>query len=174
MSFSTHFRWSIGLVALISISLLLAFLWIQRRIAGVVNRTVSPATILRKQDKEAVSYNSRTHELTIITSSSTVKEYTRDPVIHIQKDGKIKIDKKLFGLECSPFIGVGYSDRFQTYLGLNLVDFWRLDGGIALAYSPGSTRPLLSVGYNVYGNMNLGLGVDTSKQPHLMVAVRFW
>jgi len=178
LTFSSHFKRSIGLLAVSAAVLVGLFVRARNKVerdlpTSMLTRSVARSTILAKNDKEAVSYNSSTHELTIVTSSKTASEYTRDPVIHVQKDGTVKIDRKLFGLEFSPFIGVGYSDRFNTYVGLNLLDVWRFDAGVALAYSPGSTRPLLLVGCNVWRNSSVNVGIDNSKTPHLFLSVNF-
>lgn len=132
-----------------------------------------PTLLLPKSDKEEVLYDSDNHTLTVLTSSGTELSYVRNPVIHIQKDGVIKVEKKQYGFELSPFIGIGYSNRLNTYVGLNLLDVWKFDAGVALAYSPGSTRPLLAVGYNVWRDTNIAVGIDTTKTPHVLLSVHF-
>lgn len=172
---STHFKRTVAVIVALAAILAGAFLWLRHKLGGPDLKLGSgPSTLLRKNDREVVSYDSTSHTLTVTTSSGTVRSYTRDPVIHIQKDGKILIQKKLFGFEHRPFMGLGYSlNGFQAYGGLYLLDVWRLDAGFALGYHPGSLRPLLIVGYNLWSNTSLGLGLDYRQVPHLLCTVQF-
>lgn len=137
----------------------------------------STVSILKPQDKEALSYNSNTHVLTVATSSGTKTEYTRNPVIHFQKDGTVKIDRKLYAWEFNPFIGTGYGDATRLHLGASVFYVWRLDVNAQLAFNgavPGAIVPIVSVSYNVWRNSNAFLGVDPfKKQYHAGLFVRF-
>lgn len=136
----------------------------------------SDKSVLAPKDKEAVAYNASTHILTVSTSKGTVTEYTRDPVIHIQKDGSVKIDRKLFGLEFNPLLGVGYGDGMRAHIGAGLYYAGRFDlnGQLAFSATPGKIDilPVLSVSYNAYRNSSVFIGVDPQKNVHFGILVR--
>ncbi len=168
---SSHFKISLALISVASMLLMAAGAWMANRLdrrGGAFQPIRSLA--LSAKDREEVLYNSTSHILTIVTSSGTVREYTRNPDIHYQKDGKVIVNRKLFGLEVSPYLGVGYSSRANAYVGVNLLDAWRFDAGVALALG-GSTRPLLSLGYNVWSNTSINVGLDLNKVPHILLTV---
>jgi hypothetical protein len=172
--FSSHFKNSLKLLSLIVVILLGLFVWLSNRIGGDLPTSRRPAFVLNKKDKEEVRYNANTHMLTTVSATGSHSVYTRHPDIHIQKDGKVIFKRQWLNLEASPFLGVGYGNGFNTYAGLNMLNLWRLDFGPALSYGSGRAQLLISGSYNIYGGVNVGLGLDTSKTPHLLLEVKFW
>jgi hypothetical protein len=138
----------------------------------------SGKSVLAPADKEAVAYNSSTHILTVSTLKGTVTEYTRNPVIHIQKDGSVKIDRKLYGWEVNPFLGVGYGGGMRAQLGLGFFYAGRFDANTQLAFSatPGKVDivPVMSLSYNAWRNTSLYVGTNPfQKDLHIGVLTRF-
>lgn len=171
---SNHFTHSLAILGTAGVLLLAGWLGLRH----VLENNAPAGLALQRNDKEAVSYDSTSHILTVITAKGTQKSYTRTPVIRIEKDGSVKIQKKTFGFEHAPFLGLGYSlsalsTHRNAYLGLNLVDAWRFDGGIAAALSPGYFRPLLEAQYNFYSNTSLMLGYWFDSTYHAAIAVKF-
>lgn len=170
---STHFKVTLGILCGVVLALLAAGACIERRLAANGPVPKVTATVLGKNDKEIVSYNSDTHILTQVTDKGTSKIYTRNPEIIVGKNGSVTVKKNAYAFEVSPFIGVGYSRQFNTYVGVNLLNVWRVDGGLALAYSPAHTTGLVVVGVNVWRNTNISLGYDLQKNVHALVSVHF-
>lgn len=171
---SQHFkRTLIGIGALV-ILLLGVGAWLEHKIAGFNGKLPSnPATVLGKNDRAIVSYNSNSHILTTTTDKGTQKTYTRNPEIIVRKNGSVTVKKNAYAFEVAPFVGIGYSRQFNTYVGVNLLNVWRVDGGLALAYSPAHTTGLVIVGVNVWRNTNVSLGYDIQKNVHALVSVHF-
>jgi hypothetical protein len=124
----------------------------------------SATPVLPKQDKELISFNEKTHEVTVQTATKTIKEYANNPVVEIRKDGSVSVSRHLAGFENNLFIGAGYGDTGRILLGDNLAHFGRIDLGGAIAWSPDANavafKPVLTLGYNVWDNVSVGVGVN--------------
>jgi hypothetical protein len=159
---STHFKHFITVLCTAAVLLVASWFGLRRLLGGQYYNHAP--TILRKNDKEAVSYNSNTHILTVQTPTGTKTEYTRNPVIHISKAGVVTVQRKLFGFERSPFIGLGYSDSLRGQLGVSWAYAWRFDVNTQLAISTDKTlvgiKPATSLSYNFYRNTSLFIGFN--------------
>lgn len=177
MIFSDHFKTTIKLLGLCAILLVGLFLWARHKWNNSVLAAAQPVaratTLLTKQDREAVSYDSISHILTVATSSGTVRSYTRDPIIRIQKDGRVLVQKKLAALELAPFVGFGFADHARGYAGVYCVNVWRFDAGPAVGYYTGSARLNIVVGYNFWRNTSVNVAVDSEKTIGGFFSVKF-
>jgi hypothetical protein len=175
---SRHFKLTIGLIALLSGLLFLSYRYLRQKLGGVPMR---PPTILKTKDVQAIKVDSVHHTITIQTPTGTKTEYARNPVIHIQKNGVVTIDRNLLGLELQPFLGVGYSDTTRLFLGMNGLHMGRFDIHGELGGVPDDTkvliRPYIGLGYNFWSNTSLNMSVNpltiyTVPQVAVFVSVR--
>ncbi len=120
-----------------------------------------PSAVLPKNDKETVTFNEKTHLLTVVTSSVTIREYAKNPEVEIRKDGTVKVDRHLVGFENSLFLGAGYADTGRIFLGDNLLHFGRFDLMGAIGWTPDNQYPAIKayagVSYNLYSNTSVGV-----------------
>lgn len=138
--------------------------WIIQHSVPFIFPSNGTAYVLPHNDHEEVIVNSLHHTVAIVTASGTNTIFAHDPVIHIGNNGVVTVDRKLFGLEFSPFIGLGYSDRLRVHLGASGLFFQRFDLNAQLAIAttrvPGAVEPFVSLSYNAFGNTSLFLGVN--------------
>jgi hypothetical protein len=122
------------------------------------------AAVLPSIDKERISFNEKTHTLTIQTQTKTIKEYANNPDIQIRKDNTIQINRHHAGFENSLFLGAGYSDTGRILLGDNFFHFSRFDIMGAVGWTPDSRysafKVYTGVSYLAYSSTAVGLGVD--------------
>jgi hypothetical protein len=127
-------------------------------------KDVTPVRALPTNVKEQVSFNEKTHTLTVQTSKGVVKEYAKNPDVTIMKNGAVKIQRHLFGLENSPFLGLGYADCGRIFIGDNLFHVSRFDLSGSIGIVPDSRhtllRPYFDIGYNFYSNTSFNLAID--------------
>lgn len=166
---STHFTHSLAVLVTAAVLLMAGWFGVRHLLD---TQAGSVPYALGKNDREIISYNSASHILTQTTATGTTKTYVRNPEIVVGKNGSVTVKKHSFGLEHSPFLGIGYSKHPSAYLGLDLVDAWRFDAGPAIAYSSDGLRPLLMVGYNVYSNTSVSFGYGVHQDFHLALTVR--
>jgi hypothetical protein len=157
MMLSRHFKISVGLLALLSLLLFGLYRYVAMRIKEVVPSR--PTSVLPKNDKELVSFNEKTHTLTVITAQKTVKEYAVNPVVELRQNGDVVIQRHLAGLSFDPFLGGGYADTGRLFFGANFLHLSRLNVGGAVGWTAdnryASVQPFLSIGYNVYSNTSI-------------------
>lgn len=163
----TKYKVYFGLGILVAIIILVRCTRSNRMVGSVSSGTRDRATpVLPKNDKEEVAFNEKTHILTVVTSSHTLREYAANPEVEIRKDGTVKVDRHLAGFENSPFLGAGYADTGRILIGDNLLHFGRLDLSVSLGWTPDNRYPavrgFVGIGYNVYSNTSINLGIDTS------------
>lgn len=132
------------------------------RLGGSKSIAVS---VLPVNDKEEVSFNEKTHTLTVQTEKSTVKEYAKNPTVEIRKDGSVAITRHLAGLESVPFLGAGITfEGPRLFLGDSFFHIGRLDLNVSIGVPFSSQtafiRPYVGLGYEVYDNTNLNLVVN--------------
>lgn len=162
---TTHFKYSLSIIG-VSIAILLSvFLWIKHRVERVIQLPSIPNhTGLAYDEKELVTFNEKTHRVTIETSSNVSKMYARNPTVRIKKDGRVTVDRHMFGFEARPFIGVGFSDTTRGLLGFEPFYWGPFDAsgliGLSLDKQYVFARPYLAVGYNCWGNLSVNAGVN--------------
>lgn len=161
-----HFKRSLGFIGLIIALLLVTFLWIKHRVERTITLpSISPTHAgLATDERELVSFNEKTHRVTVVTSSAIVKMYARNPTVRVKKDGRVTVDRHLFGLEARPFIGVGYSDTTRALLGFEPFYWGAFDASISLGASLDKqyvfAKPYAAIGYNCWGNLSVNAGVN--------------
>lgn len=165
MILSDHFKHSLKLLGVIAILLLGGFFWLKHRIAGVIPGLLHPPrAVLPQNIKERVSFNEKTHVLTVTTHKSSIRAFARNPNVSITNSGDVIVGKHLTGFENDWFMGVGYADCGRIFIGDNLYYFGRFDlfgtVGIATNTSNPLIRPYIGVGYNLWSNTSLNLAVN--------------
>jgi hypothetical protein len=186
MNLSKHFKISLGIIALVAIGLFVGYRYVLHRIAGISQtaKAVSPCpSVLPKADKERITFNEKTHILTVQTAKGMVKEYAKNPVVDIHKDGGASISRHLTGFENEPFIGFGYSDTGRIFLGDNVFHFSRFDLVGAISWTPVASavsfKVYTGIGYNFYHNTSVNLALNpamvVTKTPDIagFISVRF-
>ena len=186
MNLSKHFKISLGIIALAAIVLFVGYRYVSQRIMRGGTTGTSPARppfVLPKNDKETVSFNEKTHVLTVVTATKTIKEYAKSPEVEIRKDGSAVVSRHLTGFENEPFIGFGYSDTGRVFLGDNICHVARLDLLLSVSWTPVNRviafKPYAGIGYNFYHNTSVNLAVNPTmiitKVPDVagFVSVRF-
>jgi hypothetical protein len=131
---------------------------------------------LPPSDKEQIVVDPRNHTLVIkrLTGTTVTHLPDRQSVIDIRKDGTTTVTASQFGLECVPFVGLGYSDNVRISLGLDGLYWKALDLGAGIGITPSGTNPrvFISLGYNVKDNLRVAFTVDHTKQPGIMLSLR--
>lgn len=162
---STHFKRSLGAIALGAVILAGLFLWLKHRVERIIHIPSIPShTGLAADERELVTFNEKTHRVIVETSSGTVKMYARNPTVRIKKDGRVTVDRHLFGFEARPFIGVGYSDTTRALFGWEPFYWGAFDASVSVGLSLDRqyvfAKPYIAVGYNCWGNLSVNAGVN--------------
>lgn len=165
MIFSDHFKRSLGLIGLAVVLLLGGFLWLKHRVERVISIPSIPGhTGLAADERELITFNEKTHRVIVETSSGTVKMYARNPTVRIKKDGRVTVDRHMFGFEARPFIGVGYSDTTRALLGFEPFYWGPFDASVSVGVSLDNqyvfAKPYAAVGYNCWGNLSVNAGIN--------------
>lgn len=165
MIFSTHFKWSLRMIALVVTLLFGAFLWLKHKAEHIIQfPSTSSRSGLAKDERELITFNEKTHRVIVETSSGTVKMYARNPTVRVKKNGQVTIDRHLFGFESRPFIGIGYSDTTRALLGFEPFYVGAFDASLSLGISLDKTyvfaKPYVAVGYNCWDNLSVNAGVN--------------
>jgi len=158
---SDHFKLSLKGLAIIALLLVGIFLYLRHRIHDVI---VPPQITLPRNDKELIVYNENRHTITVTTPKGTETHYSRNPTVEIRKDGTVKVNVHTFGVELRPFLGAGYSDTGRAYTGCYLFYFRQFDAGASFGWTANANKPafqpMLSIGYNVWSNTSINIGVN--------------
>lgn len=161
MTLSNHFKHSLVLLSVGAAILLGGYLWLKHRINDVL---VPPHVTLPKNDKELLHYNENTHIITVTTSKGTTTTYSRNPTVEVRKDGTVKVDAHVWGLEHDPIIGFGYQDTARFYGGVNLLYIRQFDLFVAVGMPASQGRifikPLIGGSWNVWRDCALNVGVN--------------
>jgi hypothetical protein len=184
MNLSKHFKLAVVLIVILSILLAGAFLRLRQQIeAPFSRRNPRASSVLPKNDKEQITFNEKTHILTVQTPNTKVSEYAKNPQVTIKTNGQVSIARHLAGFENEPFIGFGYSDTGRIFLGDNVSHFGRFDLVAAISWTPVNSvvafKPYAGVGYNFYRNTSINLCINPAvvitRTPDIagFVSVRF-
>lgn len=162
---SKHFKQSLALTGLLAIILAGAFLWLKRKVERVIHiPSIPQETGLAADEAAIVRFNEKTHRVTITTSSGTVKMYARNPTIRVKNDGRVVVNRHIFGFQARPFIGIGYSDTTRALIGFEPVYWGAFDASISAGISLDNeyvfAKPYVAVGYNCWGNLSVNGGVN--------------
>src|SRR6266850_8056830 len=133
MIFSNHFKHTLKIIALIGMILFGVFLWFKHKLERAITSPSIPKHAgLRPDEREIITFNEKTHRVSVITSSGTVKVYARNPTVRIKKDGRVTVDRHMFGFEARPYIGIGYSDTTRGLLGFQPFYWGAFDTSVAV------------------------------------------
>lgn len=162
---TNNFKRSLGLVGVTAVTLFCAFLWLKHRVERVIVLPLIPRHAgLAVDEQELVTFNEKTHRVIVETSSGTIKMYARNPTVRIKKDGRVMVDRHLFGFESRPFIGVGYADTTRALFGWEPAYWGAFDASISVGLSLDRQRvlikPYIAGGYNFYGASSINAGVN--------------
>lgn len=166
MTLSDHFKHSlkaIGAALLVGVG---TFLYLKHKVERVVALfpNIPHRSGLRSDERELVTFNEKTHRVIVETSSGTVKMYARNPTVRIKKDGRVTVDRHMFGFEARPFIGVGYADTTRALLGFEPFYAGAFDAsaslGVALDRQYVLAKPYIAIGYNCWSNLSVNAGVN--------------
>lgn len=164
------------LVLFILLALLLVGVWLFMRHKDQVVDHKAADTTLAPGVVDKLIVDPDKHTLIVVTSSKEEHLFLPDrpSSIEINKNGQVTVTSKQYGTEIKPFGGVGYSDSFRLYGGVDLAYWKKLDGGLfgsaSLKY-PVRLGPCFS--YTVYDNTRLTLGIDNAKDINGFVSWRF-
>lgn len=175
-------RYKIGLAVAVLAGV---FLWgrCSRQYEVSSRRGPNPAAVLPKNDAELITYNENRHIVTVTTTKGITQTYSRNPTVEIHKDGTVKVDNHMWGLEVRPFIGAGYSDTGRMYTGCQLFYFRQFDASAAFGWTADNRRPIFqpifAIGWNFWSDTSLNLGVNpltiaglSKPEPAIFLSVR--
>lgn len=136
---------------------------------------------LKPNEKEEVLYNSVNHQITIKKDDgTTTTEYSRNPVVTIEKNGTVDIQRHSLGFEHSPFLGLSMHDSLRVELGVSwfYYNHWDFNTSLSLTTKDFNdinniVRGTVSISYNVLSNTNVFVGIDNTKTPVVGVFLRF-
>jgi hypothetical protein len=168
-----------GIYAAVAISVLGATLWVLRRHHDKQSDVSIMAPTLQPGDIDRIIVSPRRHTIEVIGKHGSQKQFLPDSgaSVDIRKDGRGSISVRTWGTEVVPFLGfsLGSDIKARAVMGLNLFYIQRWEGGAGLLVSSDSrdTRLFAHVGYNVYDNAVLSVGVDNRKTVHCIVSLKF-
>jgi hypothetical protein len=163
---SNHFKISCAAILIGTVALLFVYHYLSQHVEQLIpGLRPRAATVLPLKDKELVSYNEKTHTLTVQTPNKTVTEYAKNPIVELRKNGDVVIGRHLAGFENEWFMGVGLvlsGPRF--FVGDNLLHLSRFDVqasvGVPFEKQTGFIRLYAGLGWNFYSNTSLNLSVN--------------
>lgn len=157
---SNHFKLSVVVIAALAITLASLYSCISRRLPNDRPPKLGP------NDAEILLLDPTKHTITIQTPTGTKTEYAgRNDTIKIEKNGTVKVDRKLFGFEHTPFLGFGYGDgALRAQLGLSVAYAYRFDLNTQLSIRTDNgyrtIDPIISASYNFYSNTSVFAGTN--------------
>lgn len=160
-----HFKISCVAILIGSLGLLFVYHYIAQRIKTVFPGLAKTVTVLPSNDKEQVSFNEKTHTLTVFLPGRTIREYAKNPTVELRKNGDVVVSRHLAGLEDEPFMGAGLmlqGPRF--FLGDNVFHLSRFDVqlsfGVPFTGQTGFLKPYGGFGYNFWSNTSINVSVN--------------
>src|ERR1700674_638343 len=162
INLSNHFKLSLTLLFIVALALFGGYEWLKHRLSGYTIPGLIPraAVVLPKNDKELVTYNDKTHKLTIVTSEKTIVEYAKNPTIELRKNGDVLVSRHLLGFELDPFMGFGYASRPAVFIGANVFHFSRFDIHGEIGFDKSHIGMYAGVGYNFWSNTSLNVSIN--------------
>lgn len=160
----------------LTIVLILTVIWFytHKRDVDIKNPILGPGV------KEKVIIDSLHRKLTVITDKGLqlIQLPDRPASIEINKDGTVKVTAPQTGFEHAPFIGIGYSNKLNDYVGIDFYYWKALDLGAAVSFDrnfkiKGLDIPVL-ISYTIYHRLRLSIGVEPfgEHKVHGLVSVR--
>lgn len=137
--------------------------------------------ILPPDVKEKLIIDSLHHNITIITEKGlkVINLPNRPSSIEVMKNGKVNVMAPQFGFEHIPWIGIGYSNKLNDYIGMDFYYWKQLDLGTAFGFDRNLKIKTLDfpliISYTVYHNTRISLGYELfgpDKQIHGLVSLR--
>ncbi len=134
--------------------------------------TIISNPVLAPGVKEKIIINPLRHSIVIVTPEGTkvTNLPDRPSSIEIFKDGKVKVMAPQWGYEAVPFIGIGYSNQLNDYIGLDVFYWKRLDLGTAFSFDRNlKVKSLgfpLVLSYTVWHRARLSLGYEIFGPTH--------
>ena len=151
-----------GLIVLLAMAGLLR---LRSCVKASMPQASKPHAVLPRDVKEQVSINSEKHTVTVTTQTGSKTEFAKDPIISVNKTGDVSVSRGVYGAEHLPSLGIGYGGDARLYLGASVYYVYELELNTQLAFAlsphaPAFVEPVLSVGYNFYGNTSVFIGVN--------------
>ena len=163
MMLSNHFKHSLKVLGGVILVLLGSYFWLKHHIIKAYEAS-HPVITLPKNVKERVSFNEKTHIVTVITSKGTIRQYARNPQVDITTFDTVLINRHLTGFETQWFMGIGYADCTRVFLGMNFFHLGRFDLNGSIAGVPDDTKVFLKsyagIGYNFYSNTSINVAIN--------------
>lgn len=165
---------AIGIGLIIAGLLFLAYKHQQKTDTNTTSRSLKPDV------QEKLIIDPSHHSLVIVTPTDT-KVTTlpnRPSSIEVLKSGKLRLTVPQYGYELSPFIGIGYSNQLNDYIGCDFFYWKRLDIGTAFSFDRDLKVKSLGfpvvVSYMFYHNVRLSIGLEPfgSHAVHGLISVK--
>jgi hypothetical protein len=158
--------------------LVLLSLWLIVNHFTTKRDTATTSTVLAPDEQAKIIINPREHKISVVTPGHVEEHYMSGsrPESITEKNGHLLVNSPSFGAEKSPFFSLLYSEAPRVAIGVNLLYYRRLDLGLGLSSSlttPLSLRPYACIGYNVYSNTSVVVGVDFQLRPIIGTSLRF-
>jgi len=157
----------------------LVVLWAERRKHdGKIDAAIK-STTLAPGDIDRIIVDPRRHTIEVVSKTGIKKSFLPDSgaSVDISKTGSGSISVRSWGTETVPFMGfaLGSDLRARAALGINLfyIYRWETGGGLLISNDIKDTRAFVHVGYNVYDNALVSVGVDNKHTVHLVASLKF-
>lgn len=153
-----------------------------------INRPLSPGSAvppsapLPENVAKRVVVDTARRRLSVVTPSSHGNREDNlflapHATIDLKKDGTLSVNSPQFGFYASPFLAYGYANNPRLMAGVNLLYFKYFDFGLFVSTGRNNSgldnRLGLSVAWNVWRTVDLGLGYDTKQKTSVFIAVKF-
>lgn len=146
--------------------------WNQRQDEAIHSPTLAPDV------REKIIIDPPKKKITVITKERTDTLFlpNRATAIEIPHEGPVRITRRTWGFEMTPFGTVVFTDTLRAGVGADVFYWNRLSVGFGAATNVRDFfdgRVFAHVSYNVYSNTSLGLVLDNEKRGGINVSFRF-
>lgn len=137
--------------------------WLLHRNNRDLPATPQPGSVLPPKTIAVIKFDESRHTIAVTTNKGTKTAFARKPEVRINEDKTVTVFTHSYGIIRKPFLGVGFSNTIRGYVGVSLLYWKRFDGSISLGITSdrrfNAVEPTISIGYLVYSNTSVNLGV---------------
>lgn len=120
-------------------------------------------TVLPQGVIAIVKFDESKHALTVVTSKGSKTTFARKPEVRINEDKTTTVFTHSYGAYRKPFLGLGFSNTIRGYFGVSLLYWQRFDVNCSVGITSdrrfNALEPTISIGYLMYSNTSINLGV---------------
>lgn len=138
---------------------------------------VNALPVLPAGVKESFIIDPVHNTLSVVTAKGVEKLFLPDRPsrIDLGDNGKPVVHVSQYGTELRPFLGLGLDGDFRAYGGVDFFYYKKLDLGFFISTHERALTSLrmgLNLGYTVYNNLSIKIGLDNKQAVNVILAVK--